>query len=164
MIKYQMTCAAGHVADIWFRDAATCDAQLAAGEVLCPTCGDTRMSKALMAPRLGAAREAPEAGAADPEPARPSTPPSPPPAPPPAPPSPAAMRQHLEARLRALRAHVEATAENTGDRFAQEARAMHEGEAEERPIYGQCSPEDAEALLEDGAPIAPLPWIDRRDD
>lgn len=41
--------------------------------------------------------------------------------------------------------------------FAEEARAMHEGEAEARPIWGEASPEEARALADEGAPIAPLP-------
>ena len=44
-----------------------------------------------------------------------------------------------------------------GDRFAEEARDIHNGEAEERGIYGQATPAEVKALVEDGVPVAPLP-------
>lgn len=78
--------------------------------------------------------------------------------------SPDARRRLLEEKLRALRAHVEATSDYVGPRFADEARKIHDGEVEERSIYGEATREEAEALIEDGVPCAPIPWIDRRDD
>jgi hypothetical protein len=56
-----------------------------------------------------------------------------------------------------LRRHVEANFDYVGDRFAQEARAIHDGSAEDRGIYGQASREEVRALAADGVPIAPLP-------
>ena len=69
----------------------------------------------------------------------------------------------IEEKLRALRAHIEKTAEPVGKNFAKEARAIHEGDAEERAIYGEATREEAQELLEDGVPVAPIPWIDKRD-
>jgi hypothetical protein len=62
----------------------------------------------------------------------------------------------IEAMSR-VRAHVESTFDYVGDRFAAEARAIHEGKAEERGIYGEASTEQVKALVADGVPVAPLP-------
>ncbi|MFV0292772.1 MAG: DUF1178 family protein [Paracoccus sp. (in: a-proteobacteria)] len=64
--------------------------------------------------------------------------------------------------LEQLRDHVEANSDYVGLRFADEARAMHEGRSESRAIHGEARPEDARALIEDGVPIAPLPFIPKR--
>jgi len=53
MIRYRLRCANGHAFDSWFRNADACDAELAAAEVACPECGDTGVSKAIMAPAVG---------------------------------------------------------------------------------------------------------------
>lgn len=70
-------------------------------------------------------------------------------------PSPTEMRQALVK----LRRHVESNAEHVGDRFADEARAIHYGDADDRPIYGEATPEDSKALKEEGIPVAQIPWI-----
>jgi hypothetical protein len=61
--------------------------------------------------------------------------------------------------LRALREHVTRTADYVGDRFAEEARAIHYGDEEERSIYGEASAEEVRALLDEGVEIAPLPVL-----
>ena len=65
--------------------------------------------------------------------------------------------RQLRALLRAVRAQVEASAEHVGERFADEARAIHYGDAEGRPIYGEASPQEARALIEEGIEVLPLP-------
>lgn len=69
----------------------------------------------------------------------------------------------LLAFLRALRAHVEANFEHVGDRFAEEARKIHYGEAEPRDIYGEATREEVESLLEEGIDVHPLPWVPKLD-
>jgi hypothetical protein len=56
-----------------------------------------------------------------------------------------------------IRRHVEENFDDVGDAFAKEARAIHEGRAEERGIYGQATPKQVRELVEDGVPVAPLP-------
>ncbi|BCW87928.1 hypothetical protein sos41_10600 [Alphaproteobacteria bacterium SO-S41] len=70
-------------------------------------------------------------------------------------PSPAEMRNALVK----LRRHVESNAEHVGDRFADEARAIHHGDADDRPIYGEATAEDSKALKEEGIAVTPIPWI-----
>ena len=68
----------------------------------------------------------------------------------------------IEKKLAELRAEVEKSSDYVGDRFAAEARAMHVGDKEHRPIYGEATKDDAKSLVEDGVPVAPLPFMPRR--
>jgi hypothetical protein len=56
-----------------------------------------------------------------------------------------------------LRRYVEENAENVGRKFPEEARKIHYGEIEHRPIYGEASLEEAKDLIEEGVEVAPLP-------
>ncbi|MGR3501665.1 DUF1178 family protein [Pseudaestuariivita sp.] len=141
MIQYTLKCQGGHQSGSWFQSAAAFDKLKAAGMVTCPVCGTHDVEKALMAPRLGGAdTEAPA------KPAGPLTQPA----------SPA------EQALRELRKHVEANSDYVGTAFATEARAMHAGETPERAIYGEARPDEAKKLIEDGVPVAPLPFRPNR--
>lgn len=131
MIRYALKCEHGHAFDSWFPSAAAYDDLAAQGRLACAVCGDARVGKALMAPAVAAA-----------EPARPLS----------APASPA------EAFIAALRRKVEAEGEDVGRDFARVARDIHEGVEPVRLVYGEASALEARALIEDGVPVAPLPW------
>lgn len=146
MIRYTLKCADGHSFDSWFQSADAFDTLAAKGLVSCAICGGGDVAKALMAPRVAVhdAPVAPVANAApDAVPARPLSEPSHP----------------AEAMLRAMRAHLAQNSTYVGGRFADEARAMHLGETEERMIHGEAKPDEARALIEEGIPIAPLPFL-----
>ncbi|TYO91212.1 DUF1178 family protein [Oceanicella actignis] len=138
MIRYALKCKAGHAFESWFQSSEAFDRLQAAGRLSCAVCGGAEVEKALMAPNVAASAEGP---------ARPLSEPA----------SPA------EALLRALRERLERHGEYVGRDFAREARAIHAGEADARLIYGEASVEEARALLEEGAPVAPLPFPVRRD-
>jgi len=150
MINYTLKCANDHRFDSWFQSAAAFDKLKAAGMVACAVCGDTNVEKAMMAPRVRPARSAAT------KPQDPAPTPAPEAASPPGPLSQPASA--AEQALKELRAHVEANSDYVGKDFASEARAMHEGDAPERPIYGEAKVEEAKALIEDGVPVAPLPF------
>ncbi|SHG83255.1 hypothetical protein SAMN02745157_4887 [Kaistia soli DSM 19436] len=144
MIRYDLICEAGHDFDGWFRDAAAFDKALAAGAVSCTACGSEKVVKALMAPAVATARKRQQAQdklaalkVAAPDP----------------------RQVALSEMLRQVRAHVEATADYVGDRFAEEARKMHYGETEAHGIYGEASPAEAHALAEEGIEVHPLPRL-----
>ncbi len=157
MIHYQLRCSEDHSFDGWFRDSAAFDAQAERGLVECPACGDTRVNRALMAPRIGKSRrvldgktgepaadlvQAPEKPVAD---------------------KGAVLPDKVRAALQRLRAEVERNCSYVGPDFADEARRIHRGEAESRGIYGESTPEEAEALAEDGIEVARIPWLPRAD-
>jgi hypothetical protein len=160
MIHYQLRCKADHAFDGWFRNSAAFDDQSARGLLTCPACGETQVSRALMAPAVGRGRKAP-AQVAESAQTAPSTP-----AEVPAPAAPSvggALPDQVRAALQRLRAEVEKRCENVGDRFAAEARLIHSGDAPARGIYGEATPEQAERLADDGIAVAQIPWIPRSD-
>lgn len=144
MIVYALKCAQGHGFEGWFRDAATFDRQAAAGKVACAVCGDTKVEKAPMAPRL-AKRRGDNRGEAPPVETKPGLPPE-------------AVKL-----LNELRQKVESECDYVGERFSEEARRIHYGEAEKRGIYGEASDEQAKELVEEGIEVSKIPWLPRRD-
>ena len=64
--------------------------------------------------------------------------------------------------IKQLKTEVEKNCEYVGDNFDKEARAIHFGDSPERSIYGKTTLKEAKSLVEDGIPITPLPWVDRK--
>lgn len=156
MILYRLRCSKGHEFESWFKDSRTYERQERKSLVGCAVCGDAKVTRAPMAPRLSKrGKSAPvevTAGAA--------------PAPVPAEQQQmAALAQKMPRELREallkVRAEVEKNCEHVGDRFAEEARKIHYGESDRRGIYGQTSEEEATALAEEGIEFGRLPWIPR---
>ena len=139
MIRYTLKCDQGHSFESWFASATAYDTLAAKGHLSCAQCGSPKVDKALMAPAVAAAAEA----AKD------------------TPPPPLGPQSEIERRLAALREHVEKNSDYVGTRFAAEARAMHAGESPDRPIWGEARLDEAKALVEDGVPVAPLPFLPR---
>jgi hypothetical protein len=135
MILFELRCSQGHAFEGWFRDGATFDEQAAAGAIACAICGDTGVSKALMAPAVatGGAKLDPEQAAA-------------------------VMRG-----WRKVQEHIEKTCDHVGPRFAEEARKMHYGETEKRSIYGEASNTEAKELRDEGIACRAIPWLRRAD-
>ena len=153
MIHYDLRCSRDHGFDGWFKDSAAFDKQAKRGLVECPHCGDTKVERALMRPAV-AKRES-----------LPVPVPMPAPQPPAAPAAVAGgpLPDHMRAMLQKRRAEVEKHCDYVGPQFAEEARKMHRGESDKRSIYGETSPEQAEALAEEGIEVARIPWVPRAD-
>lgn len=150
MIHYQLHCSQDHGFDGWFASAESFDAQAKRGLLECPICGDAKVVRALMAPAVPRKRRAVTA-APTPEPAQQVAV------------APERLPDHLRARLQRMRAEVEKHCDYVGGKFAEEARRMHAGDSEARGIYGETTPEEAEALADDGIDVARIPWIPRAD-
>lgn len=152
MIVFDLACPNAHVFEAWFGSTDDYEAQRKRGLVSCPLCGSGGVAKAVMAPNVG-----PKGNRAD------TAPHLPVPAPPSAtpmrsgPPMPAEMKAALAAMAQIQTKMLEKS-EHVGSNFAKEARAIHEGESPERIIHGQATAEEARALVEDGVPVAPLPF------
>ena len=157
MIHYQLICNDDHAFDGWFRNSDAFDSQAKAGLVECPQCGSIKVHRALMAPAIGKRSVPP----AHPVPTTPAATPATAPGLPVT--AGAVLPDQVRAALQRIRAEVEKNCEHVGDRFAEEARAIHNGESAARGIYGETTPEQAEALAEDGIEVARIPWIPRAD-
>jgi hypothetical protein len=155
MIKYTLQCSNGHRFDAWFGSSSSCDEQIDAGFVGCATCGDVAVQKAPMAPAITGSQKRTTAKdrSQDFGPESPAAVPSAPPT------GEMATAGQVREALHMLRRFVESNADYVGDRFADEARKIHSGDAEERGIYGETTPEEAEALEEEGVPFGRVPWI-----
>jgi hypothetical protein len=150
MILYSLCCSKDHGFEAWFRNSDAFDKQAKKGIVVCPVCGDTKVRKAIMAPRIAKGTSHKQS---DPVPA---ATPSPAPAP-----GNHVMAPQMREMLTELRKQVEANCDYVGNDFAEEARKIHYGETEERGIYGEASDSDAEALQEEGIEVGRIPWLPR---
>ncbi|MDS9466612.1 DUF1178 family protein [Paracoccus sp. MBLB3053] len=135
MIRYELRCENGHEFDGWFRSSDGFDDLKKAGQVSCAICGSVSVEKALMAPRVANPGAGPDLQS---------------------------PRNPVEQAIEKLRDHVEANSHYVGMSFAAEARAMHDGKVPERAIHGEARLEDAKKLIEDGIPVAPLPFRARQ--
>ena len=149
MIRYSLCCENEHSFESWFRNSEAFDALSQARSLSCPECGSTAISKSLMTPRLnsGGQQVQAEVPQADGSQARAVVP----------------NAEKVRVLLRELRRRVEENCDYVGSEFAEEARRIYYGEAEARGIYGETTPEDAEALAEEGVEFARIPWLPRED-
>lgn len=142
-----LRCANGHGFEGWFASEEDFLSQNGSGRIECPLCADTVISRMPSAPRLNLAHARPSDAASQPTPPASGT----------CADLPAPQAAELQALwLRAVR-HVMANTEDVGTRFAEEARRIHHGESERRGIRGEATPEDAQALAEEGIDVAVLP-------
>jgi len=132
MIKYALKCEVGHDFEAWFDSSDGFDDQSRQGLVECPMCGSREVAKAIMAPMVRTSKARDAAGEA--------------------------QRNLAELAFR-VRRHVEANFDYVGDAFAREARDIHEGLTPDRPIYGEATPAEVKALVEDGVPVAAIPVV-----
>ena len=140
MIIFDLKCGSGHVFEAWFGSSDDYDSQKARGLVSCAICGSAEIDKAPMAPAVpvkGNSRPAagPELFSGDAE----------------------SVKAMLAAAA-ALQRRMLESSEGVGDCFVDEARAIHLGESESRAIHGRATREQAESLIEEGIPVAPLPF------
>ena len=159
MIHYQLRCAAEHEFDGWFAGSDSFEQQAKRGLLECPICGTPKVERALMTPAVPK-KGRPPRKTRTPEPtAEPAQ------APAAAPVAVAAERMpdHVRAMLQRIRSEVERNCDYVGDTFADEARRIHKGEADARGIYGETTPEEAEALADEGIEVAKIPWVPRAD-
>lgn len=146
MIVFDLSCHEGHRFEGWFASSTDYADQQARGLLACPSCGSAEVSKAPMAPAVPAKGNSRQ-DVVPPEASRQvaNTP------------MPAEVQKALAALAKAQAAALK-NSTWVGDKFAEETRKMHYGERDEAPIHGQASLAEAKALIEEGVPVAPLPF------
>jgi hypothetical protein len=137
LIKYTLSCDSGHSFDGWFSSSADFDRQAELGLVSCPVCGSVSVAKELMAPSVSTSRKKDEAKVLMMDQAR----------------------KEAVAKIRELVTAIRENSDDVGEKFPEEARKIHYGEAEERGLIGKATADEARALLEEGIEIAPLPVL-----
>ena len=132
MIRYTLNCNNGHQFDSWFSDSASFEKLKEKGHLECAICSSKKVEKSLMAPVVTPKKKE----------------------------TLLSKQSALEKEVKALREKIKATATDVGENFSAEARAMHYGEKEEKPIVGKTTIDEAKELAEEGIPFTPLPWSD----
>lgn len=135
MIVYDLLCDAAHRFEAWFGSSSDYEDQLQRGLLSCPICGSAKVGKAVMAPAVPAKSN--QKGSTH-----------------------SLANDDPMARLLMLQRAFEANSEYVGDRFAAEARAIHEA-GEQRSVHGEATPDEVKALREDGIALLPLPFRPR---
>jgi hypothetical protein len=135
MIRFTLRCAAEHEFEGWFRNGDAFETQREAAEIACPTCGDTRIEKALMAPNIGRSHKN----------------------------LPALSPAQMRAALVELRRQVEGNCDYVGERFAEEARKIHYGEVDPHGIYGEATADESRELADEGIKFGRIPWVSSTD-
>ncbi|TMK11395.1 MAG: DUF1178 family protein [Alphaproteobacteria bacterium] len=153
MIRYSLRCDRGHAFESWFQSSSAYEQQEKRKLVNCPTCGSDKVERAIMAPQI-VSKKGHETPAPAPAPAASTEVTAPA-----STPLLMAQERELRAKLKELRDHIVKNADNVGERFPNEARKMHYGDIEHRPIYGEASPDEARALIEEGVEVSPLPVL-----
>ena len=141
MKVFDLQCAHGHGFEGWFASEDDYRQQTERGFLTCPVCGEAEVRKMLSAPRLNLQKGAPSQPSES------------------VPMAHTGNQKDLHARLLQVMREVVANTEDVGERFAEEARAMHHGEVEQRSIRGQASPQEAMELIEEGIEVVPLPSV-----
>tara|TARA_B100000963_G_scaffold132079_1_gene115049 strand:+ start:313 stop:732 length:420 start_codon:yes stop_codon:yes gene_type:complete len=134
MIKYNLKCENNHNFDAWFSDSSNFEEQNKKNLIFCPKCNSMKIEKNIMAPNIGSKKQSYTNALKN--------------------------EKNYEKIIKNVRKHVEKNFEYVGDKFADEARAIHYGEKEEREIYGETSVEEAVDLIEEGVNVSPIPGVD----
>ena len=135
MIKYTLTCNKGHQFESWFSNSDSFEKLKKQGHLECAVCSSKEIEKSLMAPRITPDSSKKKETLIS-------------------------SQSALEKEIKALKNKIKKTATDVGENFPTEARAMHYGEKEDRPIIGKTTLEEARDLAEEGIPFVPLPWND----
>ena len=131
MIVLNLTCNRNHPFEGWFASAEAFDCQASGGQVNCPTCGSAEVSRLPSGPRVISHPSVPAKAGVE------------------------LTAADMTALVQAITTASEA--EDVAERFPEEARKIHYGEAPLRGIRGQASLADTLELLDEGIPVLPLP-------
>lgn len=135
MIRYRLICNHDHEFESWFSKGADFEQQGSRGLVSCPVCGSLKVEKAIMSPAVAKTRASgPDTLSVTAE-----------------------MQSKMLKLAEKIRTEIGSTCEDVGEKFAEEARAIHYGEKDARPIYGKASTKEAANLTAEGVTIAPIP-------
>jgi hypothetical protein len=139
MIVFDLICAKKHTFEAWFKDSKAFDDLRRKGQVECPTCGDSKVEKALMAPNISTSKKQAQAAKES------------------------AIAAQAKQMLVKMQKHVEDNCDYVGPAFAEEVRKIHYGETEKRDIYGEATKAEAVELHEEGVDFTAIPWVQPTD-
>jgi hypothetical protein len=136
LIRFSLSCEQDHDFEAWFRSNDDFEQQKKRGFVECPSCGSNKVEKALMAPAVSTGRKREKIALAMGE-----------------------QQKKAMAEIKALAEKIKENADYVGPKFAEEARKIHFGEADQRGIYGEATLQEVQGLAEDGIGFMPIPVL-----
>lgn len=142
MVVYNLLCGRKHSFEGWFPSFEEFQKQADQKLISCPSCGSTKVEKLPHACAVHVKKEEPAPPARNPQGTTPAVPPSP-----------GEFKEMLLRVHHYIREHYE----DVGDRFAAEAKKIHKGEVEERPIHGTATAKETRDLADEGVPFIALP-------
>ena len=147
MIVFDLVCSNEHIFEAWFADSDNFNKQVIDGDVSCPVCGDIEIKKAPMAPNISTSKQRKQVVKAESQQS-----------------SEAPNAENVAKAMQVLRQmqdHVEQNFDHVGKDFSEEVRKMHYGESDNRNVYGDATPEEADELREEGIEVSQMPWLPR---
>lgn len=137
VIRFNLRCVNEHEFEGWFSSSVDFDQQIASGFLTCPMCNSSDITKSLMTPSVSTARskEASRVLIQD------------------------EAQKLVRDKVKDVIATIKANSEDVGERFTEEARKIHYGEAEKRGIIGQATLQETKDLIAEGIDVAPLPIL-----
>ena len=142
MILYDLICDNEHTFEAWFASSEQFDKQNKKKLINCPICNSNSIRKALMAPKLRGTKKSNQSFKQKKE---------------------QNETKKLAKKLKQLKKFIENNTEDVGKNFTEEAKKIYYGETKPRSIRGETTREQAKELIEEGIPIAKLPWTSRED-
>ena len=140
MILYDLSCEHKHIFEAWFASSKQYEEQQKKNLINCPICNSNKVKKALMAPKLKGTKKTDNQSSQK-----------------------ALNNEKFYKKLKKLKKFIEKNTVDVGKNFTEEAKKIYYGETESRPIRGETTKQQAEELLDEGIPIARLPWASRED-
>ena len=140
MILFDLCCDNNHVFEAWFASSSQYEKQKKNKLISCPICNSTKVKKALMAPKLKGTKKNDKTNKQN-----------------------VLNDKSVIEKFKKLKKFIEKNTEDVGKNFTEEARKIHYGEVDPKPIRGETTREQADELLEEGVPITRLPWTSKED-
>lgn len=137
MIRYTLSCDHDHAFEGWFSSGADYDRQADLGLVTCPVCGSSSVGKQLMVPSVATGRKKEETRMMMMD----------------------EVHKQAVAKIREIVTTIRENSEDVGEKFPEEVRKIHYGEADQRGLIGKATLEEARDLIEEGIEIAALPTL-----
>ena len=136
MIKFDLVCENGHIFEASFDDSASFEKQRKKNQIECPFCNSSKISKSVMAPNV--ANKSTSSSKIDRKKNK--------------------LFSNYNKQLNKIKSEIEKNFTYVGKKFPEEARKIHYGEKEDKPIYGEATEKESKDLIEEGIPLVRLPF------
>ena len=136
MIKFDLKCINDHIFEASFDDSSSFENQRKKKLIQCPYCNNSKISKSIMAPNITSKSNNSKKLKRSQE----------------------RIYANYNQQVKKLKKEIEKNYTYVGNKFPEEARKIHYGEKEDKPIYGEATEKESKDLIEEGIPLIRLPF------